>query len=603
MKKINRLIIWTILCSFLLILPSCRIKDKAANNEAKNINLFPASVFEDNQLKWGYINEKGDFIIKPSFISAEDFQSNGLAFAGDGSDIGIIDRNGNYITQERFSYISPFSEGIAIGDTESGFKAIDEKGQIVFEANSFIADFKDGMAYFSQKSTDERYLYGYIDKLGKIVIQPKYEEAGSFVNGKALVKLGENNYEIIDKSGKTLSSFNHYYTGYMGEGLIAFRGKSDDKAGYMDEDGRVMIPPSFDYVEAFQDGFAVVGLYEDFYTRYGLINSKGNYVIKPEYSEIRNIGEGMFAVGIPINNEWVDMGSKYAIANSSGEILTDFVYYGVRDFKDGLASVNNNSSTFFINNEGKRSSIIAAADGIGEFMLCGDVIKANIDNRLAYMNKKGDVIWKADNEYKITQGISVNEMKYRPNRNLLIYYPEISGLGDKNIQNELNRNLKGRYIFEEYDGINTEDELEYNYQSDFHIKFYYKNLLGIEMTGYSYPFGAAHGMPVKANSHIDLRTGKIYELKDLFKPESKYIERINSIIKNKIESSPDDYFPDAFQGVSEEQNFIISRDSLFIYFTPYEIASYAAGFPEFEIRYEDIMDIIDTDGELWKAFN
>jgi hypothetical protein len=40
-----------------------------------------------------------------------------------------------------------------------------------------------------------------------------------------------------------------------------------------------------------------------------------------------------------------------------------------------------------------------------------------------------------------------------------------------------------------------------------------------------------------------------------------------------------------------------------IYFYPYEIAAYAAGFPEFEIPFEDLTDYIDTEGAFWKSFH
>lgn len=49
--------------------------------------------------------------------------------------------------------------------------------------------------------------------------------------------------------------------------------------------------------------------------------------------------------------------------------------------------------------------------------------------------------------------------------------------------------------------------------------------------------------------------------------------------------------------------FIITGNSLQIYFYPYEIGPYAAGFITFEIPYSEITDIIDTGGELWKAFD
>lgn len=605
MRKTNWLIIMIMTCLIAITLPSCKIRDRATSNESNNnINLFPASIYENSQEKWGYINSKGDFVIKPVYSRTEDFNDNGLALVWDDDKLGIIDRDGKPIIQEKFDYIYPFSEGIAIAENEAGFKAINEKGQIVFEANSFIGSFKDGRALFSQEGRDGKYLYGYIDKLGEIIIQPKYENAEDFVDGKALVKLGDNNYELIDKTGEALTSFKYYYAAAMGEGLITFREKSEDKLGYIDENGKAIIPPSFDYADAFNNGVAVVSINaENSAVKYGLINNKGEYIIEPEYNDIKNLGEGSFGLGIPIDIDWTYAGSKYAIANSKGEILTDFIYYEVSNFKDGLASVNDRVATFFITNEGKKSDIIKAVDGIGELTFFGDVIKANIDNRLYYMSKQGEVLWKVSNNYKITQEISINEVKFRPNINVLIYYPEIIGVSDKVIQDELNLKLKENFIFEEHYSIREEDDLDYNFQTDFNIKYYNKDLLNIEKTGYNYPFGAAHGMPIKSYSHIDLKTGNLYTLKDLFKSDMDYKERINSIVKNKIDSRPDDYSPEAFQGINEEQTFIITKDLLVIYFTPYEIAAYATGFPEFEIPYQDIMDIIETNGELWNSFN
>jgi hypothetical protein len=603
-RKTNRLIILIVTCLIAIILPSCRIKDRAVSNEDNSINLFPASIYENSQEKWGYINREGVFVIMPTFTKTEDFEDNGLALVWDNDKLGIIDRDGKLIIQEKFDYIYPFSEGIAIADNESGFKAINEKGQIIFEANSFIGSFRDGIALFSQESTDGKYLYGYIDKLGKIIIQPKYENAENFINGKAVVKLGEGNYELIDKTGKTLTSLKYYYVASMGEGLITFREKSEDKVGYIDENGEVIIPPSFDYADAFKNGMAIVSMNnEKPDAKYGLINNKGEYIIKPEYNEIKDLGEGMFALGIPLDSDWTYSGSKYAIANSNGEILTDFIYYGVSNFKDGLASANDRVSTFFITNEGKKSDIIKGVEGIGELVFFEDVIKASIDDGLYYMDKQGEVLWRASSNYNIAQEISINEIKFRPNRNVLIYYPEILGLSDKNIQEEINSKLKESFVFGEFYSIRTEDDLDYNFQTDFTIKYYNKDLLNIEKTGYNYPFGAIHGMPIKSYSHINLKSGKLYSLKDLFKSDMDYKERIDNIIKNKINTRPDDYFPEAFRGINEEQTFIITKDSLYIYFAPYEIASYAAGFPEFEIPYQDIMDIIDTDGELWSSFN
>ena len=62
------------------------------------------------------------------------------------------------------------------------------------------------------------------------------------------------------------------------------------------------------------------------------------------------------------------------------------------------------------------------------------------------------------------------------------------------------------------------------------------------------------------------------------------------------------YFVDRVD-VSAEQPFIIGKDCLKVYYAPYDIASYAAGFINFEIPYGQLTDIIDTKGAFWNSFD
>ncbi len=173
---------------------------------------------------------------------------------------------------------------------------------------------------------------------------------------------------------------------------------------------------------------------------------------------------------------------------------------------------------------------------------------------------------------------------------------------DKTLEDEVNNRLK---ILSEVKPIEENVQLEYSYLGDFKIEFFNKNLLVLELHGYNFPFGAAHGMPNKIYTKIDLTTGEFYELKDLFKEDSNYVKVLSDIIGEQIKNNPEySYiFPDSYNGIKEDQPFYVSKDALYIYFYPYEIAPYAAGFPTFKIPYEDIMDIINETGEFWRSFN
>jgi hypothetical protein len=95
-------------------------------------------------------------------------------------------------------------------------------------------------------------------------------------------------------------------------------------------------------------------------------------------------------------------------------------------------------------------------------------------------------------------------------------------------------------------------------------------------------------------------------LSDLFKENDAYKLRLTSIVKKQISERAKDqdtmFYPDANPEINEDSNFYISKDALVLYFHPYEIAAYAAGFPEFTIKFNEIIDIINTDGEFWNTF-
>jgi hypothetical protein len=126
-------------------------------------------------------------------------------------------------------------------------------------------------------------------------------------------------------------------------------------------------------------------------------------------------------------------------------------------------------------------------------------------------------------------------------------------------------------------------------------------VLVVHRTGSQYPLGAAHGMPMSVYSHFDLTTGQRYGLADLFKAGSPYLERLQGMVAAQIAARGKDHFNHDHPAVTLAQPFAARADGLMIYYYPYEIAAYAAGFPEFMLPYREIQDLIDTEGAFWKA--
>ncbi|OSB14910.1 WG repeat-containing protein [Clostridium botulinum] len=573
--------------------------------KCKNINLYPAPMNTIKGVRWGYINEKGEFVIKPLYNLALEFQCNGLAVVEIDNLYGIIDENQNYIVKHKYGFISDFSEERAIVIDNERFNIINEKGEELIpktENYSYIGNFKEGRAQYGVIDSNKGYLYGYLDREGRIIIPAQYEYGNDFYEGKAVVRIKENEYALINIKGEILNKYEYASVGNLREGLLSFKKNMGEKYGFIDEDGNVVIKPQFTYAQNFSEGRSVVNVSGNIMNNYGVIDKEGNYIITPKYNDIILLGENRVAVGVAIDKTSPFIGSKYAIADTEGNILTDFIYYGILNYKNGIASAYDDKNTFFIDKEGNKIENLPIVEGSGTLTVENELIKAYVDYKISYFDKEGNLIWEENSVISLNNQYKVIEEKYKPNKDYLVYYPKVQGIGDKALEDEVNNRLK---ILSEVKPIEENVQLEYNYLGDFKIEFFNKNLLELELDGYNFHFGAAHGMPSKIYTKIDLTTGEFYELKDLFKEDSDYVKVLSDIIGEQIKNNPEySYiFPDSYNGIKEDQPFYVSQDTLYIYFYPYEIAPYAAGFPTFKIPYKHIIDIINEAGAFWMSFN
>jgi hypothetical protein len=564
--------------------------------------LFPASVKTVTGTIWGYIDEKGKFVLRPRFEDAGDFQHNGLAIVRKGG-AGVITQTGKFVVRPIYSSIFPFTDGRAIAMVDGkGSIVINEKGKVLTEkAYSFISSYQEGRAVYQETRQNSTTLYGYLDINGKVVIPAQYQYAFDFKNGKALVQVKDDLYALLNSTGTKLQTYPYEQMNGLSEGLISFKKTFHDKAGYVDEAGKVVIKPQFGMALPFQGGRAVVNASTDYKNLFGLIDKTGKYIIQPKYNDIIILGGNRVAVGRAVNPEAPFAGSVYAIADAqSGQMLTDFLYDSVNNFQGEYSSVTRGLQSYFITKNGRQAKDLPFIDGIGTLSIEGQLIKAFVDQRLSYYDKNGNLVYAPNKLIPLNKSISVIEEKYRPNKDYLVYFPQLDGMANILAQERVNQVLKKQ---SQVIPVPKDKQLDYSYTGDFSVKYFKKNLLILELDGYNYPFGAAHGMPTQIMVPVDIVSGKFYELKGLFKQDSSYVKVLSDIIEKQIQEQPENYFPDAFKGIEPDQPFYVSNDSLFIYFTPYEIAPYAAGFPTFEIPFKEIKSIINTKGEFWRSFH
>ncbi|MDP4094012.1 MAG: WG repeat-containing protein [Bacillota bacterium] len=585
--------------------------------------LYRASVMQQDGEKWGYIDRTGNFVIKPAYTYAGDFNDKEIAITGigksyDNCSVYFIDTAGKVVSGPFLSsYPVSFYNGYAVVKSDKGYVLVDEYGKVVLKTPYTIYEFQEGLIRYSA-NVSGKVLYGFIDIKGKTLIPAKYQYAEDFSNGLSSVTVSEGKYALIDKTGKVVKTSNRYLSSYsQSESLIPFSIEKgyDYIYGYKNADGKIIIQPSYSSADSFIDGYAVVAVTNgDYINHYGLIDKTGKYVIKPEYSGITYLGNGLYAVSQNFYAMDSDQFSPKAIFNSNGEKITDFLYYTINMYNNGVAMATDEKSTFFVDTTGKIVTTLPKLDGIGTMTIMGDVIRAEVDGGLEYLNKDGSVIWKKDEALPIGDGISVSTLKYRVDFCTFVEYPAVSGLTDKNIEDAINARLKSDFT----GGITGGKIDENGNQGDTYTEtldvgfraFRNKNLLTIEESGYDYPVGAAHGMPSEVYYFIDLKTGVFYGIDDLFKKGADFYNRLTAIVdnqaalNNKISKITDDFYAiDENPNVTDQDGFIIGKDCLSVFFSPYEIAPYAAGFPQFDIPYGQLADIIDTKGAFWNSFD
>lgn len=120
----------------------------------------------------GYINPKGDWIIKPQFTAGKEFdKTSGMARIKNGEKWAYVNKAGEILYVNDTEVWGDFSEGLADGKKGEKKGFFNNKGVWVIEPQfDGVRDFKNGFA--AAKMGDK---WGIIDKQGKWVIQPTYD--------------------------------------------------------------------------------------------------------------------------------------------------------------------------------------------------------------------------------------------------------------------------------------------------------------------------------------------------------------------------------------------------------------------------------------------
>lgn len=278
---------------------------------------------------------------------------------------GCIDRSGKIVLPFTYINLKSFHEGLAASygtERVRGFNKfvltgyVDKTGKMVIPQRFLDANsFSEGLAAVRENRAGAQ--WSYIDKSGQQKIPEGYSRVEDFHNGQAFVERidddGSGDYNnriyrkfIIDKNNQILNEnaqalWDQKYDSYgMTEGL-KLQKAPNELLGFIDQAGKFVIEPKFEYAFQFKEGFARVQQN----SKWGIINKTGKLLIKPQFDEVSDFSEG---IAMFKQNE------KWGCVDTQGKVIVQPQFSEARDFSQGLAAVCQSEKHWgFIDKNGK----------------------------------------------------------------------------------------------------------------------------------------------------------------------------------------------------------------------------------------------------------
>ena len=273
--------------------------------------------------KWGYIDTTGTMVIEPQFDHAARF-SDSLARVRNGATVAFINADGQVVLTPEVDSVGHFSNGLAPARRTDGgpFGYIDKSGSFTIEPQFERAyAFSEGRAavYTGEPQAAEA-KFGYIDTTGVFVVEPQFRGARAYSGGRAPVLVG---------------------------------GFTSGQWGFIDERGQLVIDPQFDEALPFSEGRAAVSTGDE----WGYIDEQGQYVLEPQYDRARSFSGGTAAVEDPFD------GDVY-IDRTGRSVSAEYVY--ATPFRGPLARVFDGSGPLMIGSSHQGGPLRFSVEGANE---------------------------------------------------------------------------------------------------------------------------------------------------------------------------------------------------------------------------------------------
>lgn len=293
--------------------------------------------------KWGYISQSGEIVIPPKFLYADSF-SEGLAPVATEDGSGYINGAGCFAIPPLFGEAYSFEGGLAI-----------------------VCDNKGSSGKYGQ--------YGMIDKSGKFVIKPAFDNLALPSSGLSLAAV-DNKMGFVDSSGKfrippifdNADSFDE-----CGWSCV----KKDGICFFIGVDGKTTLQFDCESASPFYDGLSVIARNG----KSGCVDRSGALVMPCVFDEMFNSEEGTFAV---------KREDAWSFVDWSGTPLFDMSFDLVSSFSEGFAGVCRDGRWGYIAHDGSFLTPLVFAETWDFYHSFAKVLL--VDGEMSYLHSSGKSI-------------------------------------------------------------------------------------------------------------------------------------------------------------------------------------------------------------------
>ncbi len=281
-----------------------------------------AVVREEWDANNGAVNADGEWIIPPVYSSCSIYGKSGVVTVKKDGLEGLMDMEGREILPCSLEYIGSFESNMVQAKKDGKYGILSNKGEWIIRPEFEAIELPSEGLTAARKDNK----WGFVNQDGEWVIEPVWDlvQTDGFINGVAIVKDDNGKSVIIDRTGKALTkpaSTVKLYDVHEGMRLI----KVGRKYGYLSDDCKVAIKPTFDEAENFSQGWAQVSFKVDKQPVWTFIDREGRY--GPVYNK-------QISLFGPLTK--VKQDEKIALLRPDGTMAAPYIFSRIDDAAEGF---------------------------------------------------------------------------------------------------------------------------------------------------------------------------------------------------------------------------------------------------------------------------